>query len=734
MAKKVYLSLVFHNHQPVGNFDHVFQEAYEKSYLPLVESLEKHPKVHVAMHFSGPLRDWILDHQPVLYDRLGSLVERGQLEMVSGAYYEPILVMLEDGDKIGQIERLNQAIQDDFDVLPEGLWLAERVWEPYLAKPIAQAGLRYVIVDDTHFQFAGFKGSDLYGYYVTEEQGYGVALVPSQKEMRYRLPWNEVDEVVDFLRSIHADPTTPERPLMVMGDDGEKFGLWPGTYERCWQNGYMERLFTALEAASDWLETITPGRYVQQFPSLGRAYLPTASYLEMTEWALPAESGAELSEVRRMLAEDIARVNLTNDLDTGERLVAINRFLRGGFWRNFLVKYPEANHMQKRGMYTSRRARQLPEGPLRRKALSHVWAAQCNCAYWHGWFGGVYLFHIRAANYKNLLEAEALILDDKVYVEQLDFDLDGLGELVINSQPFSFVVDLAHGGAVLEWDDIPSRYNLLNIMTRRTESYHLRLHQAAEKGLLITPESPDWTNPTPPANTIRAKEPGIEKKIIVDQHQHGMLIDHFIDSKVTHDVFSRAEYREMGDFVHRPYTASIEGSGTEQAVVTLTRAGSVRVNDTTQPVQIEKRLTLAHGKRRLDVDYTLTTTAETPLTLRFAIEVPFGFDGGDSHLCYFDLEDINGREIKGNLGQVGCYNDVDEYYVGSRIRGFEVQIALNTNVELWRFPLDTVTNSESGFERVHQGAVFLHVFNNVELKAGEPWTVHLAFEIEDITV
>ena len=42
------------------------------------------------------------------------------------------------------------------------------------------------------------------------------------------------------------------------------------------------------------------------------------------------------------------------------------------------------------------------------EALDHVWAAQCSCGYWHGVFGGVYLGHIRAANYAHLLAAEEI--------------------------------------------------------------------------------------------------------------------------------------------------------------------------------------------------------------------------------------------------------------------------------------------------------------------------------------
>jgi alpha-amylase len=57
LPPKIYLSLVFHNHQPVGNFQNVFAEAYEKSYVPLVAVLERHPGIRVAMHFTGCLRD-----------------------------------------------------------------------------------------------------------------------------------------------------------------------------------------------------------------------------------------------------------------------------------------------------------------------------------------------------------------------------------------------------------------------------------------------------------------------------------------------------------------------------------------------------------------------------------------------------------------------------------------------------------------------------------------------------
>ena len=33
-----------------------------------------------------------------------------------------------------------------------------------------------------------------------------------------------------------------------MGDDGEKFGAWPDTYEHCWgEDGWVDRFFDALD-------------------------------------------------------------------------------------------------------------------------------------------------------------------------------------------------------------------------------------------------------------------------------------------------------------------------------------------------------------------------------------------------------------------------------------------------------------------------------------------------------
>jgi alpha-amylase/alpha-mannosidase (GH57 family) len=132
---KLYLSLILHNHQPVGNYDFVIADAYQKTYEPMLAALEKHPAVRMALHYSGPLRDWLLAHQPDFLKRVRTLVGRKQIEILTGGYYEPVLTALPDADKLGQIAKLSEAVLKDFGVEPIGMWLAERVWELACATP-----------------------------------------------------------------------------------------------------------------------------------------------------------------------------------------------------------------------------------------------------------------------------------------------------------------------------------------------------------------------------------------------------------------------------------------------------------------------------------------------------------------------------------------------------------------------------------------------------------------------
>ncbi|MFX1293704.1 MAG: hypothetical protein ACFFD2_02420 [Promethearchaeota archaeon] len=191
--KVINFPIVFHFHQPVGNFNHVIEIAYKLAYLPLIQTLDNYPKVKTGLHFSGFLLEWLVDQHPEYIDLLKKMVDRKQIEIVGGAFYEPIIAMIPDEDKLQQIELLKDFIKEQFGVDTQGFWLAERVWEPHLVRSLEEANIKYIFIDDYHLRMNGLTEEETFYTYITEEQGSKVIVVPINEYLRYITPWKPVE-------------------------------------------------------------------------------------------------------------------------------------------------------------------------------------------------------------------------------------------------------------------------------------------------------------------------------------------------------------------------------------------------------------------------------------------------------------------------------------------------------------------------------------------------------------
>ena len=80
------------------------------------------------------------------------------------------------------------------------------------------------------------------------------------------------------------------------------------------------------------------------------------------------------------------------------------------------MRYPESDEMYARMLGISRRlvetsAREGADPDYLEIARRELYRGQCNCSYWHGAFGGLYLPHLRNAVYRGLINAHNA-LDD----------------------------------------------------------------------------------------------------------------------------------------------------------------------------------------------------------------------------------------------------------------------------------------------------------------------------------
>jgi 4-alpha-glucanotransferase len=710
MPERFHLVLLIHAHQPCGNFGHVLEKAFQDSYLPFVELLEKHPGVHMGLHYSGPLLTWIEEHRPEYFTRLRALVGSGQVELIGGGFYEPILVSIPPEDQREQITRLAAYLEKHFGHRPTGAWIAERVWEPQLPSALGAAAVSYTLVDDIHFLSAGFEPEELFGAYIAEDRGQSVWLFPGQKALRYFIPFGKVEEVITYLRDAAA---LHPGGVAAMGDDMEKFGVWPGTNAHCYKDGWLEDFFTALEKNSAWLRVSAPSEYLADHSPLGRADLPTASYTEMMEWVLPTRVRQRYHAVQKEFA---ARPEILS-------------FLRGGSWRGFFRKYAESNLLHKKMLRVSARIAATPARHTSSKAteeLAHardlLLRAQCNDAYWHGIFGGLYAPHLRTDLWRSLIRAEAIAdrqTAGALYprVELLDYDADGAHEHLFTASEYQALLKPTDGGTLAAFDFRPAAATLINSIQRRPEAYHARLREAAKTAVPGAVASIH--------EQTLVKEPGLERFLRYDRWPRHAFRVLLYDPARTQAEYETLELQEDPGFAGGAFHVKSSSANDAQLICEDALKVAAQGESAAPRLSLAKRFSFGPAPNGCEVGCEIGLKLKQPLAKPLAV----GLESVINLLAPAEpdrfFETPKGPQ---NLRFSGILP-------GPLLRmedGWQrLRITLHAPgaKEFWVAPIETVSESEEGFERVYQGSQILAIWHPL-LAPQEPWFARLVWRIE----
>ena len=625
-----------HAHQPVGNFDHVFEEAYEKCYRPFFEVWEKHPSLPLVCHFSGSLMDWLEKHKPEFVKKIQKMAKESPVEFLGGGYYEPIFGLIPRRDLKGQLRLMAEKIESVFGRFPEGAWLTERVWDPELVSTLKKSRVQYTILDDLHLEKAG-KEDPITGYFQTKDGRESLDLFASMKQLRYLMPFRKPEEVIGFIH----DTAASAGDVFVFADDIEKFGFWPGTHDWVYKENWLDHFMTLLENdGSINLYTFTEFR--KRFKPKGWVRVPHGSYSEMMEWS-------------------------------------------GGRFYNFLERYPESRYMHDRMRSISHRLEGLhPTNGTRQayeQAQRALYRAQCNCPYWHGVFGGLYLHHLRSAVFENLIQAEnvlegvqrkaCLLRKTTLRIQRL-----GSGERwQLRQKNLETFFNPRYGGAIEEMDDLPRGVNLMCNLQSHHEVYH-------ETVLKMPEPVAGGREPLSIHQILGSKEKDLEKHLHYDVCRRLSLLDHFFLEELSLREFTDSKYSEAGDFIGARY-------GSRQR----TRHG-------VREIIFEKRghLVTPLSKYALGLKKVVTPKGDSGLCVRYSIQnnsreavrfvwgVEFNFSIGEDYARHGVAADR-----------------VKEWILNDAWRGIKIRFVSREEVQFLAAPVETISESESGLERTYQG-------------------------------
>ncbi len=573
---------------------------------------------------------------------MAKLGDYGTIEFLAGSLAESIIPLLPVEDRYLQIKEYIRLFEKHFGYKPRGMWLPERVYEPSLPKTLSENGIEYVLVDDSTLYRAGHSHEDSYYAWLTEEGGHPLKVFFIEAGLRYVLPWRTSEEVLSYMAQ-RGDENGDR--VLVWGSDAEKFGEWrdPG-WARWWLNDFLSKLL----ANKDTIRMVHPSEYLKQYGVRGLLYLPTGSYDKMLEWS-------------------------------------------NGFFRNFLIKYKESNNMHKKILYV--RSKLVKAGRLPHEAWISYLLGQCNDAFWHGLFGGIYLIHLRQAIYENLIRAERVAEEHIDYyssrdriVKIIDFDYDGKKEIIYETPHLNAYFKPSDGGTLFELDvkDEGIEHNLQDTMTRYHEPY-----------IAGTGFNPDWYR-------------RVSLRIHLWDPYTGLW-----------DWINNTPFKDQGDLALKEHKVVLEPSG-ELIMRTIGAHYVYGLEPAT--VIVEKRIAIR--EKTLTTTYMLKNKGARPINAKIGFEYHISpkidrenHEGELGYIVNNELHDIY-REWSGAANEVTIQGSA---YPPITLRSSGTDL-------LWIAPLNMPAQTEKGIKQVFQGLGIMFL-KPIVLKEGDQVRVTIELKV-----
>jgi alpha-amylase len=276
-----------------------------------------------------------------------------------------------------------------------------------------------------------------------------------------------------------------------------------------------------------------------------------------------------------------------------------------------------------------------------------------------------------------LLEAEAVLAEPtRETVTVADVNGDGRAEILLQSGALAVTVNPAHGGTLSEIAAIARRHDLADVLTRRPEAYHDRLGGGAAAGMRSIHD------PAP------EKEPGLQRWLTYDRFRRVSLLDGLFGDDGDVDPVE-------------PWSASRLALGEavfDHAVDTAAARAILRHRvEASESLEIDKRIRVDDAT--LDVGYRLTGSGG--LHGRWGVQWNLALSAGEAPGRYLTAPE------RPSLGSTGRLSGATEIGLVDEWLGLTARLRWSPPAEVAWGPVETVSVSEAGYERIYQGLALL---------------------------
>jgi hypothetical protein len=244
----------------------------------------------------------------------------------------------------------------------------------------------------------------------------------------------------------------------------------------------------------------------------------------------------------------------------------------------------------------------------------------------------------------------------------------------------------------------PANVELINSVMRRPELYHdlVRKH--------VTSQISAFEGPTSIHDETLAKASHLDSLLRYDRYARHCFRSYVFPSSKTWKDFEFLGLAENETFAHGAWQATtLRGPG---AVIEFRNATEISVNGCEMRVDALKTLTsrVSGSTWNLECRSLLNTSLPCPSGMALGVELVLNFLAPDAHDRYFLSRDVrHPLQFRGELGSAQV-TVVDEW---QRVK---VTLEARPDASWWILPIETISQSELGFERVYQGSAIMAVW------------------------